>query len=214
MNDNTATDKNEYMIAEWVTLLGRTAYCDGLSDGLTPAQWTALRYFSRANRFSCTVSAFAEFHGTTRGTASQTVKSLVAQGYLQKVRCQRDGRSSRLALTEQGCSTLAGDPFAILVDAIADLSEQARTAFADTLEHLVGYIARERGKPPFGRCQACHYLQDEPCCKDSESGAYFCGFVGERLEQAELAKLCINFEPGAGSAMKHTLRKVSSRSIR
>jgi DNA-binding MarR family transcriptional regulator len=197
------------MIAEWVTQLGRIAYCDNFSDGLTPAQWTALRYFSRANRFSRTVSAFAEFHGTTRGTASQTVKSLVAQGYLEKIRCQQDGRSSRLELTDQGRTTLTDDPFIILTDAINDLSTETRAVFSEALEHLVGYISRERGKHPFGRCQACHYLQDEPCCM--ESGAHFCGFVGERLEQSELAKLCINFEPGNDSAMKRTLRRVTSR---
>ena len=69
-------------IAELVVQLGRITHGHGYTEGLTPAQWSALRYLSRANRFSRTVSAFAEFHATTRGTASQTVKCLVAQGYL------------------------------------------------------------------------------------------------------------------------------------
>ena len=65
-------------LAELAAHLGRIAYGEGSEgsvEGLTPAQRTALRYFSKANRFSRTVSAFAEFHATTRGTASQTVKS-------------------------------------------------------------------------------------------------------------------------------------------
>src|SRR5262249_11418773 len=65
---------SERAIAESIVHLGHIAQGDGFVAGRTPAQWTALRYFARANRFSRTPSAFAEFHGTTRGTASQTTK--------------------------------------------------------------------------------------------------------------------------------------------
>jgi len=87
-------------VAELVVQLGRIAHGYGYTEGLTPAQWSALRYLSRANRFSRTVSAFAEFHATTRGTASQTVKCLVARGYLSRTRSPRDGRSARLQVTD------------------------------------------------------------------------------------------------------------------
>jgi DNA-binding MarR family transcriptional regulator len=73
-------------VAELVVQLGCLSRGDGFVADLTLAQWTALRYFSRANRFSRTVSAFAEFHGTTRGTASQTIKSLVQNDYLTRKR--------------------------------------------------------------------------------------------------------------------------------
>ncbi|HKN41440.1 MAG TPA: hypothetical protein VJV87_00945, partial [Sphingomicrobium sp.] len=39
--------------------------------------WMALRFFSRANSFSRTPSAFAEFQATTRGTATQAIKALL-----------------------------------------------------------------------------------------------------------------------------------------
>ncbi len=48
---------SERAIAELVAQVGRLAYGDEFAAGLTPAQWTALRYFSSANRFSRTVSA-------------------------------------------------------------------------------------------------------------------------------------------------------------
>ena len=66
-------------IAEQVLQLGRMASAEALAEGLTPVQWAGLRYFARANRFSRTPSAFAAFHGTTRGTASQTIKNLEAR---------------------------------------------------------------------------------------------------------------------------------------
>ena len=73
----SATGRNATEFADLVLQLGRAAYADCAAGGLTQAQWIAMRYFARANRFSRTVSGFADFHGTTRGTASQTIKSLV-----------------------------------------------------------------------------------------------------------------------------------------
>ena len=78
-------DISAWAVADLVAHLGRLAYSFGFTEGLTPAQWTALRYLSRANRFSRTVSAFAEFHVTTRGTASQTINGLVDRNYLENV---------------------------------------------------------------------------------------------------------------------------------
>jgi hypothetical protein len=69
-------------------------------DGeLSPAQWMALRFFARANPFSRTPSAFAEFQATTRGTATQAIKALEAGGYLVRQPFKTDGRSVSLRLT-------------------------------------------------------------------------------------------------------------------
>ena len=85
--------------------LGRLAHGEGQDDtasaALSTAQWTALRYLSNANRISRTPSAFAKFHGTTRGTASQTIRGLVKQGFLTQSRATGDGRGRQLELTEK-----------------------------------------------------------------------------------------------------------------
>ena len=90
---------SERAVAELIKQLGRCAYGEAFTEGLNPAQCTALRYFGRANRFSRTVSAFALYHGTTRGTASQTVKALVEKGYLRRRPVKTDHRTFRLELT-------------------------------------------------------------------------------------------------------------------
>jgi DNA-binding MarR family transcriptional regulator len=105
------------IIADLVFHLGRIASGEGLAEGLTPAQWAVLRYFARANRFSRTPSAFAAFHGTTRGTASQMIKNLEIQGYLTRMRSDADGRSTRLDLTDKARDILSNDPFEALVRA-------------------------------------------------------------------------------------------------
>ena len=110
--------------AELVFHLGRIASGEGLAERLTAAQWAALRYFAQANRFSQTPSAFAAFHATTRGTASQTIKSLETQGYLTRIRSEGDRRSIRLVLTEKARGILANDPFESLVRAADSLPPQ------------------------------------------------------------------------------------------
>lgn len=192
---------SERAVAERIAHLGRIAHGDGFVAGLTPAQWTALRYFASANRFSRTPSAFAEFHGTTRGTASQTNESLVARGYLVRTRSEADGRSTRLDLTDRARAILADDPFEVLVRAAGALPPGARGQLANALERMLGHAARERSKRPFGSCTSCEHLEGDGCCREGKP-PYRCGYVGEPLAEAELQQLCINFAPGRNSAMK------------
>ena len=183
------------VIAELVVHLGRIASREALVEGLSPAQWAGVRYFARANRFSRTPSAFAAFHGTTRGTASQTIKSLETQAYLTRVRSQADGRSARLDLTDKARAILAHDPLEALVRAADALSLGARGHFANGLQRMLGQVARERGKPPFGTCESCGHLGHHGCSRDGQAH-YACGFLREPLLLNELDGLCINFVPG------------------
>src|ERR1700686_394266 len=79
--------------AELLLLVGRLVQTEGYDGEVSPAQWMALRFFARANSFSRTPSAFAEFQATTRGTASQAIKALEASGYLVRQRSHADERS-------------------------------------------------------------------------------------------------------------------------
>ena len=180
------------IVAELVAQLGRIPYGDGFTEGLTQAQWTALRYFARANRFSRTVSAFAEFHATTRGTASQTVKGLVKNGYLTRTRSEQDRRSISFELTEASRALLAADPFERLVAAAGELSNTSRRATGRGLDRMLRVLAEEQGKNVFGTCPNCKYLRTGVCCQ-SNLPEYQCDFVSEPLAEAEIDQLCVNF---------------------
>jgi DNA-binding MarR family transcriptional regulator len=93
--------------AELLLQVGRLVQAEGYDGELSPAQWMALRFFARANPFSRNPSAFAEFQATTRGTATQTIKSLEAGGYLVRQPSKADGRSVSLRLTSKGKKALA-----------------------------------------------------------------------------------------------------------
>jgi DNA-binding MarR family transcriptional regulator len=183
---------NSHAIAELVFHLGRIASGEGLVEGLTPAQWAVLRYFARANRFSRTPSAFAAFHATTRGTASQTIKSLNNQGYLTSMRSEDDKRSIRLVLTDKAKNILANDPLESLVRAADSLPTSAQDHFSNALQQMLGQVSQERGRPPFGTCTSCQHLEVDGCSREGQT-AYMCGFTSESLLIEELDGVCINF---------------------
>jgi DNA-binding MarR family transcriptional regulator len=192
---------NSRSIAELVFHLGRIASGEGLVEGLTAAQWAVLRYFAQANRFSRTPSAFAAFHATTRGTASQTIKSLETQGYLTRMRSEDDRRSVQLVLTEKARGILANDPFESLVRAAGSLPPSVQGHFASALQRMLGQVAHERGKPPFGTCTSCQHLESDRCSRE-EQASYACGFTREPLRLEELDGVCINFIPGKPVTVK------------
>ena len=201
---------NSRAIAELVFHLGRIASGEGLVEGLTAAQWAALRYFAQANRFSRTPSAFAAFHGTTRGTASQTIKSIETLGYLTRMRSEADGRSVRLVLTDKARGILANDPFESLVRAADSLSPSVQGRFTNALQSMLGQVAQDRGKPPFGTCTSCQHLESDGCSRDKQT-PYTCGFTSEPLRLEELDGVCINFIPGKPMTVKGSVIGAAAR---
>jgi DNA-binding MarR family transcriptional regulator len=190
MNKELQVDSRS--IAELVLQLGRLASAEALVDGLTAVQWAGLRYFGRANRFSRTPSAFAAFHGTTRGTASQTIRNLEARGYLTRKRSELDRRSVHLVLTEKARAILENDLFESLVRAVDTLHPGVRGQFAHALQRTLGQVAMERGQPTFGNCASCAHLEGGDCSQE-RAESYACGFVSEPLLLEELDGVCINF---------------------
>ena len=186
-SDETAPGAIE--VAEQLVHLARLVHGGTREDGLTPAQWTALRYFARANRFSRTPSAFSEFHATTRGTASQTVKSLVAMGLLERRPNEQDGRSALIEVTPKGHALLADDPLSALGTLIAALPEGDRAAFAGTLSQLTGRMARLRAAPVFGNCVDCGH------CDTSVAGPAYCRCTQTLLAESDMRALCADFAP-------------------
>jgi DNA-binding MarR family transcriptional regulator len=188
-------DVSARTVAELIVQLGCLSRGDGFVANLTLAQWAAVRYFSRANRFSRTVSAFAEFHGTTRGTASQTINGLVQNDYLTRKRSKTDGRSIDFTLTHKSKKLLAEDPFEVLVLAASALSNSASHTVARSLERMLRKMEQQQGKSHFGMCPHCKYFQEDGCYTNGRPN-YCCTLVDEPLKEAETQQLCVNFLPG------------------
>ncbi|MFN4128401.1 MAG: MarR family winged helix-turn-helix transcriptional regulator [Paracoccaceae bacterium] len=155
---------------------------DGKSD-LTPAQWTCLRFFARANGSTRTPSGFASFQATTRGTASQIIKSLEGRGLIARTRSGSDGRSVRLDLTEAGRALLARDPLGSLIGVIATLPAADRAQFLGTLSRVASAAASLRQGVAFGTCLDCSHFTP------ADSGGA-CACMAAHLAADETTQLC------------------------
>ncbi|MDX2143577.1 MAG: MarR family transcriptional regulator [Rhodospirillaceae bacterium] len=124
-------------LARLIEQVGKAAYNLGYTPGLNPAQWAALRYFDEATTERRTVTGFAQFQGTTKGTASQTVAAMVRKGYLRRIADKQDRRVHRLALTDEGQVLLKSDPLQELSRALEALSDDERWALAVNMEKVL-----------------------------------------------------------------------------
>src|SRR3984893_14644925 len=175
--------------AELLLLVGRLVQAEGYDGELSPAQWMALRFFARANSFSRTPSAFAEFQATTRGTASQAIKALEAGGYLVRQRSKADGRSVSLRLTDKGKEPLARDPFEVLVRAVDSLDAKQRTAMHRALHQVLTTLAAIGTHRRFGVCQDCCNLTS------ANPTAPECLLFGVPIQPEDACLLCVHFQP-------------------
>ena len=185
--------------AELLLLVGRLVQADGYEGELSPAQWMALRFFARANSFSRTPSAFVDFQATTRGTASQAIKTLEAGGYLARQRSQADGRSVTLRLTDKGHEVIARDPFEALVRAVGSLDRQEQTAMRHALHQVLTTVAASRAHQRFGICQDCAHFGREICgnLPSTNPLAAKCLLLDVPIQSEDAGLLCVHFQPSS-----------------
>ena len=185
--------------AELLLQVGRLVQAEGYDGELSPAQWMALRFFARANSFSRTPSAFADFQATTRGTASQAIKALEAGGYLVRQRSQADGRSVTLCLTDKGHEVIARDPFEALVRAVGSLDRQEQTAMRRALHQVLTTVAASRAHQRFGICQDCAHFGREICGNLPSTNPLTakCLLLDVPIQSEDAGLLCVHFQPSS-----------------
>lgn len=185
-------------IANLINRLGRGIHSLQFAEGLHPAQWEALRYLARANRYSRTPTALAAYLRTTKGTASQTLKSLDVKGFVRRASMPGDRRAVRLDLTPAGEALLARDPLRRLETAAAglgaDLDEANRI-----LARLAAGLEATTGQAEFGLCGDCtHFCKN--AAAETRGGPNRCGLTGEGLSAVEATQVCVDFAPRAALA--------------
>ena len=175
---------------ERVTRLMRSAEFE---LGLNPAQWEALRYISRANRFSNSPIALTKFLGATKGTISQTLIALERKALITKSKREGERRSIALNLTYDGEDLLAMDPWQQLVSVADSLKPKQMDSMGKAASKLLKSELDKKNLPSFGVCQTCRFFREKGAPKNVE-GPHFCLLFEQGLKKKEIGKICCEHE--------------------
>jgi DNA-binding MarR family transcriptional regulator len=185
------SDGNPALLLERLTRLVRAGEHAG---GLNPAQWSALRYLSRCNRFSNSPAALTRYLGATKGTVSQTLIALERKGLIEKAVRPGEARSVVLTLTPGGEQQLAQDPWSML-DGLADQAGgKGRKKLTASLGKMLDALTVARGLPSFGACNSCRYFR-EGGAPDEVKGKHWCLQFEEPVTRADSEKICASHDP-------------------
>ena len=124
-------------IAELLISCSTHVYSLSHAEGLTPAQWAALRYFASANAGAANLASFVTHHGTTKGTASRTVSRLVQRDLLVRTQDGLDKRRQIIQVTKAGTQLLLKDPVYALAASIEASKIDDVDAFAEAIVRLI-----------------------------------------------------------------------------
>ena len=168
-------------VRDLINRLARLDSARGWAGNLNPTQLSMLGYLAQANRFSRSPSHVAEYLGTTRGTATQSLKSLLQKGYLTELRSEVDKRVISYELTKTG-QLVARTP-APLQTALASLGHEERQVLQRILNSLLlDIITRNKGRE-FGFCRDCIHHQNR-------DGAPYCALLTLALTPDEAGQIC------------------------
>jgi DNA-binding MarR family transcriptional regulator len=192
-------------VAHLLDRLDRLARMGEQGARLNPAQWEALRYLARANRFSRTPAALAEYLASTRGTISRTLASLEGKGFVARCASPLDGRSVDLALTADGQRALRRDPmlaFAADIDAAAggDVA-----GLLESLRHVLrNAVARNAGRA-FGACFTCRHFRSQR--QPGARAPHHCALLDQPLTEADSRAICVEMEEEDAARSRGTAAK-------
>jgi len=179
--------------AHLIDRLERLARSGEQGGNLNPAQWEALRYLARANRFSRTPAALADYLASTRGTVSRTLASLEAKGYATRSPNARDGRSVAFALSAEGERALRRDPLFTLAEDIEHATGGEVAAVRDALRQTLHVaIVRNQGRA-FGVCRTCRHFRAH--VRPSARTPHHCSLLDEPLSEGDSQAICAEQEP-------------------
>lgn len=187
-------DKSPFVLLDLVERLGNLMRAElrriGAEHGLQVVHLQALVYLHRANRYSNTPQALAEFLHLTKGTVSQSLMLLDRRGLIERYEDEVDRRVVRLRLSSLGEQLLAevqvGGQWQ---DATREISANRIRNGVSALRETLFMLQLDNGGRTFGVCHSCVYLQRE------SQRVFRCGLMGDRLGGPETRRICREHSP-------------------
>src|SRR5213595_998838 len=161
----------------------------GSDEALQPVQLQALIYLSKANRYSNTPQALAQYLGLTKGTVSQTLLLLDRRGLIERFEDDIDRRVVRLRLSSAGERLLSEvEPMLAWQNATRNISPNRIRNATSALREALVTLQEDNEGTVFGTCGSCTW------CQKLSQRIYRCGRMGDRLSGPETRKLCRIYE--------------------
>src|SRR5688500_4756398 len=182
-------DKNPIVLLELVERLGNLMRTElrkaGSEESLQPVHLQALIYLARANRYSNTPQALADYLGLTKGTVSQTLLLLDRRGLIERFEDDIDRRVVRLRLSSAGERLLAdAQPALPWQNATRNISPNRIRNATSALREALVTLQEDNEGAVFGVCSTSSW------CQKLSQRIYRCGKMGDRLSGPETRKLC------------------------
>ncbi|MCC6806560.1 MAG: winged helix-turn-helix transcriptional regulator [Deltaproteobacteria bacterium] len=156
-------------------------------QGLAPVQYATLAYLARSNRYSNTLTALTAYLGATKGTVSETLRSLLERDLIDKAMDEGDKRVTRLSLTEAGRILSRSFERRGWQSVVAALPKATQRRLAAELRGLLLALQQRNGGRSFGVCATCQHFR-------RETDGFRCGLTEERLSKADSLKICYEHE--------------------
>ena len=186
-----AKDKIDINSIAWpLERLMRLMRGDAHDGALNPAQWEALRYLARANRFSDSPGALTRFLGSTKGTVSQTLKALQRKGLVTKTARENQRRSVSLTLTPDARAMLHNDPLLAFSETIDGLNGKSKRRLSKGLASLMDSELARQEQPRFGVCSTCRYYREKGGSVELAK-PHACMLFDTSLSDGEAKLICI-----------------------
>jgi MarR family transcriptional regulator, negative regulator of the multidrug operon emrRAB len=162
----------------------------GVEESLQPVHLQALMYLARANRYSNTPQALAEYLGLTKGTVSQTLLLLDRRGLVERFEDDIDRRVVRLRLSTVGEQFLSdSQPTLSWANATRNISPNRIRNAVSALREALTQLQLDNEGSTFGACNSCRQ------CQRLSQRVSRCGLMGDRISGPETRKICWFFEP-------------------
>ena len=156
----------------------------GLQYGLQPVQMEALKYLTQCNRYSDTPQAVGEYLGLTKGTVSQSLKTLEHRGFVSKKPDSQDKRRIHLTPTVKGINLIKK---AVEAKDLGPALASTQSITADDLVHILHLLLRGiqhvNGRKAFGACHTCRF-------NEQHALGSVCGLTHEPLSKQDIQLLC------------------------
>ena len=194
-------DKSPLVLLELIGRLGNLMRAEGRRVGgdesLQAVHVEALMYLSRANRYSNTPQALAEYLGITKGTASQSLLLLDRRGLIERYQDDLDRRVVRLRLSTTGEQWIYdSQPQNGWHQATRNISPNRIRNAVSALRETLSTFQQDNEGSAFGTCTSCQHFEK------LSARAYRCGVMGDRLSGPETRKICWLYEERGSGAVE------------